>query len=57
MYEYIVPENYALSCQFHATLQLHNSPVYCARGLFKPLKDLASLLVCNEKFFWLLNHK
>jgi len=32
-----------------ATLQLHNSPAYHARELFKPLKDALSLLVYNEK--------
>ena len=31
------------------SLEFHNSPVKCARELFKPPKDLASLLVCNEK--------
>jgi len=32
-------------------LQLHNSPINCARELFKPSQDLASLLVYNEKKF------
>jgi len=44
-----------MSHYFHATLQLHNSPVYCARELFKPLKDATNLQVCNEKnisWFW-----
>jgi len=30
--------------------QLQNMPVDCTRELFKPSKDSASLLVCNEKF-------
>jgi len=38
-----------ISYYFHATLQLHNSPVNCVRELFKPSKYVASLLVCNEK--------
>jgi len=37
---------------FLPTLQLHNLSVDCARELFKPSKDLASLLVYNEKKFW-----
>jgi len=36
---------------FHVTLQLYNSLIYCARELFKPWKDLASLVVCNGKIF------
>jgi len=34
---------------FTITLQLCNSPANCARELFKPSKDAASLLVCIEK--------
>jgi len=36
------------------SLQLHNSPVDCARELFKPSKDFVSvsLLLCNEKSFF-----
>jgi len=49
VYEYIVLINPALSRYFRASLQLHNTPVDCARELFKPSKDSASLLVCNEK--------
>jgi len=30
------------------SLQLHNSPVNYDRDLFKPLKDSAIFLVCNE---------
>ena len=33
----------------HATLQLHNSPVDCARELFKHSKDSASLRDCTEE--------
>jgi len=33
------------------SFQLQNSPVDCATELFKPSKDLVSLLVCNEKIF------
>jgi len=33
---------------FTITLQHHNSPIDCARELFKPSKGVASLLVCNE---------
>jgi len=46
-----------MSCYFHATLQLHNSPVNCARELFKPLKVFASLLVCNEEKFQVLGFR
>ena len=35
-----------MSCYFHVTLQLRNSPANCARELFKPWKYVASLLVC-----------
>jgi len=41
--------NQALSCYFRAALQPHNLAVDCARELFKPSKDSARLLVCNEK--------
>jgi len=40
---------YHIELYFHATLQLHNSPGDCAKELFKPSKDSASPLVCNEK--------
>jgi len=41
-----------MSLYFHATLQLHNLLVDCARELFKPSKDSASLQVCSEnKYF------
>jgi len=33
------------------SLQVHSLPGSCARELFKPSKDLASLLVCNETNF------
>jgi len=33
-------------------LQLYNSSVDCPRELFKPSKDSASLLACNEKYFF-----
>jgi len=37
--------------------QLHNSPVDCARELFKPLKHSASLIVSNEiSFFGFASH-
>jgi len=38
-----------MSCYFHATLQLHNSPGDCSGELFKSSKDAASLLVCIKK--------
>jgi len=40
VYEYIILWNHTLSRHFWATLQLHNSPVDCAKELFKLLKDL-----------------
>jgi len=37
------------------SLQLHNLLVSYARELFKPIKDSAGLLVCNEKErFWVI---
>jgi len=48
-YEQILLWNHTLSCTFCTTLHLHNSPVDCAGELFKPSKDTASLLACNEK--------
>jgi len=56
VYEYTVLWNHALSHYFCTTLQLHNSPVNCAWELFKSLKALASLLVCNGKFFSVLDY-
>jgi len=37
---------------FRTAMQLHNLPVDCARELFKPSKDSASLQVCNDKKIW-----
>jgi len=34
VYKYIILWNHALSCKFHGTLQLHNSPVNCARAIW-----------------------
>jgi len=34
---------------FWLLYQQHSFSVDCAKELFKPLKDSASLLVCNEK--------
>jgi len=53
--KYIVPKNHALSCYFHATLQLHNLTVNYSKELFKPSKDSASLRVCNEKKIFVLS--
>jgi len=50
VYEILILSNHALSHYFRATLQLHNLLVNCAKELFKPLKDLVSLLACNEKY-------
>jgi len=47
VYEIFILRNHALSCHFHATVQLHNSLVDCDRELFKPTKYLASLLLCT----------
>ena len=54
VYKYIIHWNHVLSCKFHATLELHNSPVKCARELSKPSKDSANLPVCTEKKFLVL---
>jgi len=43
-----------LSRYFRAILQLHKSPVDCARELSKPSNDLSSFLICNEKNFEVL---
>jgi len=51
VYEIFILRNHALNHYFYTTLQLHNSPVDCARQLFKPSKDAASLWACNEKKF------
>jgi len=40
---------HTLSCYFHATLQLHNPPGGWVRKLFKPSKDVVSLLDGIEK--------
>jgi len=50
VYEYIIL-NHTLSGYIQSTLQLHNSPVDCARELFASSNDSVSLLVCNEKNF------
>jgi len=42
-------------CYFPTTLQLHNSPGDCARKLFKCSKDVASLKVCIEKNWQVLD--
>jgi len=44
--------NSSLSAAVYACLQVHSSSADCVRELFTPSKDLASLRVCNEKFFW-----
>jgi len=49
VYECIILRKQASSRYFRTTLQLHNMPVDCAKELFTPAKDLASLLVCKEK--------
>ena len=40
------------SSSLHMFLCRNISPDNCARKLLKPLKDSASLHVCNEKIFW-----
>ena len=47
VYEYIIPKN----STWATTLHLYNSPVDCARELFKPSNYSASLQVRNEKNF------
>jgi len=42
--------NSRISHYFRATLQLHNSPVDCARKLFKHSKHAANLLLCIKYF-------
>jgi len=51
-YKYIVPGNRAKIKPISVVFNNCIAPP-CARELFKPSKDLASLLVCNEeKNFW-----
>jgi len=38
----------------HVALCRHNSGTISSRELFKCSKGLASLVVCNEKIFWVL---
>jgi len=54
VYECIILWNHALSCYIPATLQLHNSPVNCARELFKPSKESVSILLWNENKIYVL---
>jgi len=39
---------------FQLPYQWHNSSADCSRELLKPSKDLASLLVCSRKKFFLV---
>jgi len=46
----------AYNSSFQLPYQQHSFYADCARELFKPSKDFASLLVCNEKnvfWFWI----
>jgi len=52
VYEYIVLGNRAKPGIFQLTQQLHSSVTHCARVLFKPSKDLASLQL---KMFFVLD--
>ena len=54
---YICTLSTCISCCFHATLQLHNSPGDQGREQFKTLKDAASLLVCIENYFNVLGFR
>jgi len=51
VYKIPILRNHALRCCFHATFQLHNSPVNYARDLFKPSRDSPGLLVGSEEIF------
>jgi len=51
----LLPGGFTCKSHIFAPLsQLCNSPVNCSGEVFKPSKDLASLLVCNEKKFCVL---
>jgi len=55
VYEHIVLGSREKNRIIQLIYQLHSSSAKCARELFEPLKDLASLGVCNEKkfcWFW-----
>ena len=51
MYDIFVPGNRPKTSSFWLHYQRHSSSANCARELFKPAKDSASLLVYNEKQF------
>jgi len=51
-YNIFVLGNQPKTSSFQLPYQQHSSSADCARELFKPLKDSASLLVCNEKTFF-----
>jgi len=52
VYEYIVPGNRPKPSSFCLPYQHHSSSVDCARELFKPSQDSASLLICSPKYFF-----
>jgi len=52
MYNIFVPENWPTTSTFWLPYRRHSSSTDCARELFKPSKDLASLLM-KKKCFWL----
>jgi len=54
VYKYIVLGNRGKPGIFCLTYRPHSSSVDCARELFKPLKDSASLRVCNKKNVFLV---
>ena len=51
IYEYIIPGFRPKTSSFRLPYQHHSSSADCARELFKPSKDSASLLVCTRKNF------
>ena len=51
-YDTFVPGIQPKTSTFRLSYQRHRSSIDCARELFKPLNDLASLLVCTQKNFF-----
>jgi len=52
VYDIFVPGNWPKTSSFRLPYQHHSSSADCARELFKPSKDSASLLVRTRKTFF-----
>jgi len=54
VYNYIIPGNWGKTKDIWLSYQPHSSSADCARELFKPSKDSASLRLCNDKKYLVL---